>query len=167
MYKDFGKDELFSMFFPCISAILYRISENYKINIISFKIVLIISMISAAYLCFNRVIKLMIDVAINKNNFYDTVFTIQDIRYKQVRNGRYEVYIVKYNDADNNAHIKEIHSSFSIKKWKIGDEIKIKVSTIDPDTIVIVFSDIAMAVIMSIMGIIFETILIIAYIHAH
>ena len=162
MYKDFGKDELFSMFFPCISAILYRISENYKINIISLEIVLIISMISAAYLCFNRVIKLLIDVGINKNNFYDTVFTIQDIR-----KGEYKFYIVKYDDADNNPHIEEIHTSFSIKKWKIGDEIKIKVSTIDPDTIVIVFSDIAMAVIMSIMGIIFETILIIAYIHAH
>lgn len=162
MYKDFSKYERISMFFPCISAFMYRISEDYKIDIISLETALIIAMISAAYLCFNRVIKLLIDVAINKNNFYDTVFTIQDIR-----RGRYEFYIVKYNDADNNAHIKEIHASFSIKKWKIGDEIKIKVSNINSDTIIIVFSDTAMAVIMSVLGIIFETILFTAYIHAH
>lgn len=149
------------MLFTCVSALMYRISEDYKIDIIPLEIVLIISMISAAYLCFNRVIKLLIDVAINKNNFYDTVFTIQDIH-----KGEYEFYIVKYNDADNNPHIKEIHSSFSIKKWKIGDEIKIKVSNINPDTIIIVFSDTAMAVIMSILGIIFETILFTVYIHA-
>ena len=95
MYKDFGKDELFSMFFPCISAILYRISENYKINIISFKIVLIISMIQ--FLLFR-----IFDI--NKYAMGDMKFTLlntmmliimpilkKSIHHSVLRNGRSEM----------------------------------------------------------------------------
>ena len=52
-----------------------------------------------------------------------------------------------------------------MKKWEIGDKIKIKVSKNNSDTILIIFSDIALAIIMSIMGIIFEVILITVYLH--
>lgn len=165
MYKDFGKDEIAVIIFTGISAIIYRILEICKIRMISPKTAMIILMISAAYLFFNRVVKFLMIAAVNMNDLFDTVFVIQDIVYKHIGRRGYNVYIVNYNDADNNSHTKEIHSSFSIRKWKVGDEIKIKVSNCDPDTIFIVFSDTAMAVIVSIIGILFEVILYAVYIH--
>ena len=69
-----------------------------------------------AYLFFNRVIKLLIFIIKNKNKFYETTCTVQDIKFRKIKSGGYNYHIVNYTDADKKMHIKEIHSSFSIKK---------------------------------------------------
>ena len=165
VYKEFSKDEKFFGVFICITGIIYSIFEEFGIRIVSPKVAMIILALCSAYLCFNRVIKLLIYIAKNKFDFYDTFFTVEDIVHIAFGRSGYDAYIVNYNDADNRSHTKEIHSSFSVKKWKIGDKIKIKVSKNNSDTILIIFSDIALAIIMSIMGIIFEVILITVYLH--
>ncbi|MDE5584282.1 MAG: hypothetical protein K2J08_11345 [Ruminococcus sp.] len=101
----------------------------------------------------------------NHDNFYRTVCTIKDIKHMPVGKGFYPVYIVHYTDFDKNHHIKEIHSSFSVKKWKTGEQLNIRVNRNNPDKIIIDFSDLSLAVIMSIMGIIFAIILFEIYTH--
>lgn len=163
MHNDFGKDEKFIIIFTLIFGIIYRLFDKYKF--ISGKTAMLILMISAGYLFFNRQIKLLLDMIMNPNGFYRTICTIQDIEYRKVRRGSYPVYIAHYTDHDNQRHIKEIHSSFSVKKWKIGDQISIRVNRNDPDKIIIDLSDLGLAIIMSIIGIIFEFILFEIYIH--
>jgi len=167
VYKNFSRDELFFCVFIWITGIGYRILEDCGIRIVSPKVIILVLAFSAAYLFFNRVIKLMITIVKNKYNFHDTFFTVEDIVYIPIGRGGYDAYIVSYNDVDNRRHTKEIHSSFSVKKWQIGDQIRIKVSKNHPDTILIVFSDIALAIIISLTGIMFEMILITIYLHIH
>lgn len=165
MYQNFSKDELF--FYACIgiTAIGYRILEDCGIRIVTPKVIILVLAFSAAYLFFNRVIKLMITIAKNKYDYYDSFFTVEDIVHIPIGRFGYDAYIVNYNDIDYHRHTKEIHSSFSVKRWQIGDKIRIKVSKKHPDTILIVFSDIALAIINSVIGVIFEVILITIYLH--
>lgn len=163
MYKDFSKDEIFVMIFMSIFAIAYRILYRYRS--IPAKAAIIVFIICVGYLCFNRTIKFVTALKRNTDGFYRTVCTIRDIEYKPAGRGSYPVYIAHYTDLDDRDHIKEIHSSFSVKKWKIGDRIKIKVDRGDPDNIIIVFSDLSLAIIMSIMGVAVEIILFEIYIH--
>lgn len=163
MHNDFSKDEKFVMIFICIFAIAYRIFDKYKF--ISGKAALLILIISAGYLFFNRTIKFLFDLKMNSDSFFRTVCTIQDIKHRPTGRGAYPVYIAHYTDLENNHHIKEIHSSFSVKKWKIGDQLNIRVNRNNPDKIIIDFSDLCLAIIMCITGIVFEIILFEIYIH--
>ncbi|MCR4889794.1 MAG: hypothetical protein K5979_11550 [Ruminococcus sp.] len=165
MYKDFGKDEMAVIVFTSVFAIVYRLLSDNDIRFINGRLAIGILIISVAYLFFNRVIKLMIDAMVMRKNFYYTFLTIQDIWYRQLGRGKYKVFMADYTDAKNKVHNKEIHSAFSIKKWKKGDRIKIKVSTKDPEKIIILFSDAAIAFIRLFVGIVFETVLFTIYIN--
>jgi hypothetical protein len=164
MHKDFCKDEAIVSMVGVTLALIYRILDNNHIAVPK-EIVFFLFMFFIAYLFFNRVIKLLIFIIKNKNKFYETTCTVQDIKFRKIKSGGYNYHIVNYTDADKKMHIKEIHSSFSIKKWKIGDNIKIKVSMDDPETIIIPFSDTALAIIMSIIGITSEAIKVAVYLH--
>ena len=155
------------MLFCSAVALLYRILENHRLHILPLSAVLITMMICAAYLWFNRVIKYIIQVKSMRGHCYETTFTIQNITRRRVGRGSYKVFIGEYTDAENRRHSKEIHSAFSIRKWNIGDEIRIRVSEADPESIVVVFSDTAMAIFMSILGAICESVLMIAVIYAN
>ena len=113
----------------------------------------------------NRTIKMLINLIRNYRNIYGTEFIVKEIMYKPAGRTSYPVYIAEYTDRDNKSHTKEIHSSFSIKKWKKGDIIKIKVDSEDPENIIIPFSDFSMAVIMSVIGIALEIVLVSIYTH--
>ena len=52
-----------------------------------------------------------------------------------------------------------------MKKWKIGDKLNIRVNRNDPDKIIIDFSDLGIAIIMCVVGIVFEIILFGIYVH--
>ena len=164
MYKGFSKDEIIISAAVLTAIFVYRILEISKIHIISPKAVILMLMVMIAYLCFNRVIKLIFNLIKNGNDFYNAIAVVQDIRYLNVGRSGYNFYVVKYEDEKHITHTQEIHSSFSIKKWKIGDSVKIKVNSEDPDNIIIVFSVLMLSVILSIMGIVFESIAIIIYI---
>ena len=165
MYKDFSVDEYIVMIFTAVFGIVYRVFDDHKIFYIHPKIAMILLMFSVGYLFFNRTIKVLIYLIRHHRSLYSSEFIIKDILYRQIRNGKYPVFIVEYTDMDNKSHTKEVHSSFSVKKWKIGDRIKIKIDSEDPKTIIIPFSDFSMAVIMSCVGMIFELVLITIYEH--
>ncbi len=167
MYNQLGKDEIVISMLLFIFAIIYRTSEECQPNIIPIEIVLLILLISTSYLFFNRIVKLLINYMKNKDNFYDASAFIQSTKYIPAGKGSYICYFIKYEDKSHNFHIKELHSFFSIKNLKIGDEIKIKVDHNNPDNIILPFSDLAIAIIMGIIGIIFESILISVYICTH
>ena len=122
-------------------------------------------MICTAYLCFNRVVKLLVNR--NKNNFYCTSAVIQSTKYVHAGKGSYICYVIKYEDESNNPHIKELRNFFSIKSLDVGDEIKIKIDQNDSNNIILPFSDLAIAIIMCVIGIVFETFLIVIYVCAH
>ena len=165
MYKDFGKDEMAVIVFTGVFAIVYRLLSDNDIRFINGRLAIGVLIISVAYLFFNRVIKLMIDAMVMRKNFYYTFLTIQDIRRRQSTKGNYKYFIAEYTDNKKHLHSKEIHSSFSVKKWKKGDRIKIKVSTKDPEKIIILFSDASIAFIRLFVGIVFETVLFTIYIN--
>ena len=48
------------------------------------------------------------------------------------RGGGYDYYIISY-EYMNKSYSQEIHNSFSIKKWKKDERIKIKVNKNAPD----------------------------------
>ncbi len=167
MYKRFGKDEIIISAGAVTALVVYRILEDNNIHIIPPKVAILVLMTLIDYLCFNRVIKFMFNLIKGRNNFYNTIATVQNIHYSEVGRSGYNYYVVKYEDAKHIPHIKEIHSSFSIKKWKIGDKIRIRVNSNDPDNIIVVFSDLMLCIIMSIMGVLFESIALTIYLNIH
>lgn len=163
MYKDFSKAEMIVLFSGPAFALLYNILEKHHLHIIPIQAVLIAAMIYFAYMFFNRVIKFIIQVHSMRGHCYETTFRIQSITRRKIRGGSYKVFTGEYVDAENRSHKQQIHNAFSIRQWKTGDEIKIKVSEADPENIIIVFSDMAMAIFMSIWGIMSEAIIIVIY----
>ncbi len=161
MHKAISVDETVVALLAFLLACIYRISDN----IIPAGVVLLVMMIAVAYLCFNRVIKMIINRLMNKNGFYHAIGTIKAIRYQESGRGRYKIHVVQYADSENNIHIKEIHSAFSIKKWCVGDKINIKVNSDNHNEIIIPASDMALAIIMSVMGVTVETILLLIYVN--
>lgn len=164
MYNKLGKDEIIVSVLLFIFAIVYRILEDYKVNMIPPELALLVLIICTAYLCFNRGVKFMINQITNKNNFYCTSAFIRSTKFIQAGRGSYICYLIEYEDESHNTHVKELHNFFSIKNLKIGDKIKINVNRNDPDNIIVAFSDFIIAIIMCVIGIIFESVLIAVYI---
>ncbi len=166
MYKKFTNAEIAVMGFMLIAALIYRIAEDYKLIKVPSVIVLIVWLLSMGYIFFNRSIKLLINAISNRNNFHITTAEITDIKEFQHSNGSYDYYIISYK-YKNKPYTQEIHVSFSIHKWKKGDRIKIKVDRNSPENIIIIFSDLSAALLMSIIGLIFEAVPIAVYIKTH
>ncbi len=167
MHHELSKDEIIVSVLLFTFAIFYRISEDHQANVISHELALLIFMICTAFLCFNRIVKLLINRVTNRNNFYCTSAFIQYTKFIPSGKGSYICYIIRYQDESHNIHEKELHSFFSIRNIKIGDEIKINVDRNNPDNIIVVLSDFMIAIIMCVIGIIFESILIAVYMYAH
>lgn len=165
MYNKLGKDEIIVSISLFIFLLGYCISEDYQANTFPPEFALLVLMICTAYLCFNRVVKLLINR--NKNNFYCTSAVIQSTKFVHAGKGSYICYVIKYEDESNNPHIKELHNFFSIKSLDVGDEIKIKIDQNDSNNIILPFSDLAIAIIMCVIGIVFETFLIVICVCAH
>ncbi len=165
MYNKLGKDEIIVSISLFIFVLVYRILEDYQVNMIPSDLALLVLMICTAYLCFNRVVKLLINR--NKNNFYCTSAVIQSTKYIPAGRGSYICYVIKYEDESRNTHIEELHNFFSIKSLKVGDEIKINIDKNNPNNIIVAFSDLMIAIIMCVIGIVFEMLLIIVYVCAH
>lgn len=167
MYKEFTNTELAVMGSMLIAALIYRISDDHNLIRVPSGIILVVWVLGIGYIFFNRSVKLLINTIKNRKNFHITIAEITDIKhFYMTRGGGYDYYIIKY-EYRNKSYSQEVHSSFSITKWKIGDRIKIKVNKNAPDNIIIVFSDLAMAVLMSIIGIIFTAVPIAVYICTH
>ncbi|WP_154662839.1 hypothetical protein [Ruminococcus albus] len=79
--------------------------------------------------------------------------------------GLHTVYITEYVDYKNKKHKEKVFRSFSIKKWEIGTQLKIKINRNNLEQMIIVFSDICEAIFESILGTVFESILIISFLH--
>ena len=165
MYNKLGKDEIIVSISLFIFLLGYGISEDYQANTLPPEFALLVLMICTAYLCFNRVVKLLVNR--NKNNFYCTSAVIQSTKFVHAGKGGYICYVIKYEDESNNPHIKELYNFFSIKNLDVGDEIKIKIDQNDSNNIILPFSDLAIAIIMCVIGIVFETFLIVIYVCAH
>ena len=165
MYNKLGKDEIIVSILLFIFVLVYRILEDYQVNMIPSDLALLVLMTCTAYLCFNRVVKLLVNR--NKNNFYCTSAVIQSTKYIPAGRGSYICYVIKYEDESRNTHIKELHNFYSIKSLKVGDEIKINIDKNNPNDITETFSNFMIAIITCAMGIIFEIILIVVYICAH
>ena len=165
MYNKLGKDEIIVSISLFIFVLVYRILEDYQVNMISSDLALLVLMLCTAYLCFNRVVKLLINRT--KNNFYCTSAVIQSTKYIPAGRGSYICYVIKYEDESRNTHIKELHNFYSIKSLKVGDEIKINIDKNNPDDITEPFSNFMIAIITCVIGIVFEFILIVMYICAH
>ena len=67
MHNNFSKDEKLVIIFICIFVAVYVIFEKYKF--ISGKTAILILIISAGYLFFNRTIKYLLDLKINHDGF--------------------------------------------------------------------------------------------------
>jgi len=165
VYNKLGKDEIIVSILLFIFVLVYRILEDYQVNMIPSDLALLVLMTCTAYLCFNRVVKLLVNR--NKNNFYCTSAVIQSTKYIPAGRGSYICYVIKYEDESRNTHIKELHNFYSIKSLKVGDEIKINIDKNNPNDITETFSNFMIAIITCAMGIIFEIILIVVYICAH
>ncbi len=158
MYKDFSIDEKIVMIALGVFACAYALLRDAGVRLIPAEAALIIFALCAGYLCFNRVVKYLWMLK-GSSGFFETECIIRDKMYRQMGRGRYPVLIAEYTDPDGVSHIKKIHSSFSIKKWEVGDRIGIRLDPDDPEKIMIPSSDNVLAVIMTVMGLIFETIL--------
>ncbi len=157
MYKGFKKSENIVSMIALLFALIYRVLADYAKIYIPLTAVLIVMFAAFAYLFFNRVVTLVIDAARMRNRCFDTFLTIEKIWGNTGFGSSYNVFTVSYPDAENRLCYKDIHSAFSIKKWKVGDRIRIKVSRDDPEKIIIPSSDIFLAVLMSLIGIAAET----------
>ena len=89
------------------------------------------------------------------------------LRQVQIRSGHYPAFFTDYTDADGRAHSIEIHAAFSIRKWKAGDRIRLRVSGSDPEKVIVRSSDAAMAVIMCSIGAALEAVLLAVLIRTH
>ena len=167
MYKNYTKTEIAVLGTLMTAALIYRIANDTKIVRIPSGVILLIWIFCIGYIFFNRSIKLLINAVKNRNNFCVITAEITEIKHFYMsRGGGYDYYIISY-EYMNKSYSQEIHNSFSIKKWKKGDRIKIKVNKNAPDNIIIVFSDVSTAVLMSIIGLLFEAVPIAVYLHTH
>ena len=165
MYKQFTNAEIAVLLSMEAAALIYSIAEDHKLIKVPLLLRLIVCELCFGYVFFHRSVKLLINAFKNKNNFYGTTAEIADIKKCQtLGDGSYDYYIIKY-EYKNKTYTQEIHNSFSITRWQKGDRIKIKVDRDAPDNIIVVFSDLAIAVLMSIIGIIFTAVPIAIYIH--
>ena len=165
MYKVLGKGERIVGIASITFALVYRVLADYAKIYIPDVIVFIVLLAAFGYLFFNRVVKLVIDAVKMRNKCFDTFFTIESIGETEDFGSRYKVFTVSYCDEENKLFIKEIHSAFSVRKWKVGDRVKIKVSREDPEKIIIPSSDIFLAVLMSLLGTATETAVIAVYVN--
>lgn len=164
-YQKLSKSEIIVSLLLFLFWLVYSILEDYQVNLISSDFAFLVWMISIAYLFFNRIVKLLVNQ--NKNNFYCTFAFIQSTKFIQAGKGSYLSYVIKYEDGNSNIHVKELHGFFSVKNLIPGDKIKINVDKNNPNNIVVAYSDLMIAIIMCVMGIVFESILIVVYICAH
>ena len=162
MYKNIGKDELIVIYIAIATALVYRLLQKYEL--IPDGVMLIIFILAVAYLFFNRTVKFIVLASKMKGDSYETYLTIEDITRVRLGRGSYDVFTGRYEDERHKEHVKDIHGAFSIRKWKVGDRIRIRVSVSDPENIIIVHSDAALAVFWTILGILIETALITVYV---
>ena len=87
--------------------------------------------------------------------------------YKEIAKAIIGAFFTDYTDADGRAHSIEIHAAFSIRKWKAGDRIRLRISRSDPEKVIVRSSDAAMAVIMCIIGAALEAVLLAVLIRTH
>ena len=99
-----------------------------------------------------------------KDDFYCTSALIQTLKFKGAGRAGYVCYVIDYEDENNNLHTKELHTFCSIKSLKPGDKIKINVDRNNPDNIIVVDSDLLIAITICAAGIAFESSIIISYI---
>lgn len=110
----------------------------------------------------NRIVKLIFKR--KKDDFYCTTALIQTLKFKGAGRAGYVCYVIDYEDENNNLHTKELHTFCSIKSLKPGDKIKINVDRNNPDNIIVVDSDLLIAITICAAGIAFESFIIISYI---
>ena len=166
MYKGFKKSENIVGMIFILFALIYRVLADHAKIYIPDTVVFIVMFVFFGYLFFNRVVTLAIEAAKVGKAPYETFFTIDAVRETTEFGSTYKFFDVSYTDADNKRHTKEIHNAFSVKKWKVGDKIRIKVSRDDPERIIIPSSDIFLAVLMSLIGIAAETAAVAVYLLA-
>ncbi len=164
-YQKLGKCEIIVSLLLFIFLLVYSILENYQVNLISSDFVLLVWMISIAYLFFNRIVKLLVNR--NKNNFYSTYAYIQSTKFIYAGKGSYLSYVIKYEDENSNTHIKELDGFFTIRNLIAGDKIKININKNNPNNITVAYSDLIVAIILCVIGIVFESIIIVVYVLAH
>ena len=162
MYRFYRKDELIVMGCYAVFALVYRLS-----GIIPPEAALVTGMAAGGYIFFNRPVMLVINALRMRGDHFDTEGTIREIRQVQIRSGHYPAFITDYTDADGRAHSIEIHAAFSIRKWKAGDRIRLRVSRSDPEKVIVRSSDAAMAVIMCSIGAALEAVLLAVLIRTH
>ena len=164
-YHKLSKGEIIVSLLLFIFWIVYSILEDYQVNLISYDFIFLVWMISIAYLFFNRIVKLLVNR--NKYNFYCTSAFIQSTKFISTGRGGYLSYVIKYEDKNNNTYTKELQDFFSIKNLIPGDKIKINIDRDNPNNIVVAYSDFIIAIIMCVMGIVFESIIIAVYVGVH
>ena len=157
MYKGFNKGEVIVSMIAILFALVYRILADHASINLPAAVVFIVMFVSFGYLFFNRVVTLAIDAAKMRNKCFDTFLTIEKIWGNKSFGSEYKIFTASYLDAEDKLRMKTIHQAFSIRKWKVGDRIRIKVSREDPEKIIIPSSDIFLAVLMSLLGIAAET----------
>ncbi|MBE6860088.1 MAG: hypothetical protein E7499_02175 [Ruminococcus sp.] len=157
-----SKDEIIVTILLCIFMFVNLISKDYQVDILSNELSLLVLVVASSYLFFNRIVKLIFKR--KKNDFYCTTALIQTLKFKGAGRAGYVCYVIDYEDENNNLHTKELHTFCSIKSLKPGDKIKINVDRNNPDNIIVVDSDLLIAITICAAGIAFESFIIISYI---
>ena len=100
-------------------------------------------------------------------SFYSTYAYIQSTKFIYAGKGSYLSYVIKYEDENSNTHIKELDGFFTIRNLIAGDKIKININKNNPNNITVAYSDLIVAIILCVIGIVFESIIIVVYVLAH
>jgi len=162
MHRKTTKDEKAALAVIILYAIAFTVSAiaRFDKDNLMIRIGLGILIPTTGYLFFNRTVKFLCFLLKNRKDLYRSACTITDTEYVRRGRGYATVYISEYTDHENKLRKEKIYRSISKKEWKVGDELNIRISRKDPEQIVIVPSDIFTAVFYSVLGAIFEIILI-------
>ena len=164
MYRAITKDENIVIIFTLSFAVAYRIFSDYLHIHFSGKYIIILLMILLGYLLFNRQVKFIIHWRNHRKLYYLAIATITEIKEHSTR---YPVFVIEYQNQDNQLCTKELHSFFSIKSIKKNQKIHLMVNRDNPSDIIVKSSDSFLFAFYCIMGVIVELILMIILVNIH
>lgn len=167
MHNDFTKDEKAAVAILILYSFVWTILAIAHIDIgyLMSQSLLVINILFVGYMFFNRTIKFIFFILKNKKYLYASTCRITHTENIRWGRGFKTVYISEYTDSKDQIHNERIFRSFTLKTWEIGEQIKIKINSKNPEQIILVFSDLFTAIFGSIIGTIFEIILITLFIN--
>jgi len=171
VHKRTTKDEYVVFLIALILCSVYRIIDDFTNIHISGRFIVILLMVIAGYLLFNRQVKFLINKKRNYGFYYNSFAIVDEVKYEKIALGvaksKYIVFVLKYTIGENKFWHKEIHSSFSFYKWKKGHSIALKINRKNPDDIIIPKSDTFMFFFYCAIGIATEMILLLLFVNVN